>query len=161
MVAKKQVPPMNANDLSAALSKHGIHLFREHTGMATNQAQRNLHGRTLWAEDANLKTRKASIVAVHVMDEGLLLGVVEKAQKTANPQDGMVFRPVFFDVFGNIVDSVELADASDTQKGAMSELWKRADDIDSVKATIDGAKAKKEQMEQALEKFTELVDEME
>lgn len=163
MVTKKDkvVPAMTATDLAAALSKHGISLFRDYPGMALNQAQRNLHGRTLWAEDANLKSRKASIETVSVMDEGLILGVVEKAQKTANPADGVVFRPVFFDVFGNIVDSVELADAPDSKKGAMSELWKRADDIEAVKSTVEGAKEKQAAMQKQLDEFTGLVDEME
>lgn len=163
MVARKekQVPAMNANDIAAALSKHGIHLFRDYPGMALNQVQRNLHGRTLWAEDSNLKSRKASIEALSVMDEGLVLGVVEKAQKTANPADGVVFRPVFFDVFGNIIDTVELADAPDTKKGAMAELWKRADDIDAIRSTVEGAKEKQAAMQKALDEFTELVEEME
>jgi hypothetical protein len=163
MVVKKEkvVPAMNANDLGSSLSKHGVHLFRDYPGMALNQVQRNLHGRTLWAEDSNLKSRKASIEAVSVMDEGLILGVVEKAQKTANPADGVVYRPVFFDVFGNIIDTVELAEAPDTKKGAMAELWKRADDIDAVRSTIEGAKEKQSSMQKALEEFTELLDEME
>lgn len=161
MAKKDKVPAASTADLAQALSKHGVSLYREYSGMALNKAQRNLFGRTNYAEDSNLKASKTSILAAEVMDDGLVLALVEKTQKTANPADGNIYRPVFFDVFGNIIYRPDVDDSFDTQKGAMADVWKQANDIEAVKATVNGAKAKQKAMQQEVDKFTELVEEIE
>lgn len=161
MKQPKQVPAMSTADLATTLSKHGVQLFKDRSGMPLNQAQRNLEGRTHYVDDSTLKSFVAKIHSVSVMDDGLILGIVESCQKGPSSDSGRVFRPVFFDVFGNTVYRPDLDESFDSQKQAMSDFWKQADEIDAIKATIEGAKAKHKALAQAADDFSELLEELE
>lgn len=158
---KREIPAMTTADLASALSKHGVKLFKEFSGMTLNQVQRNLEGRTHYASDASLKFHKATVHTVNVMDDGLILGIVESVQKGPEASDGRGFRPVFFDVFGNTVYRPELDETLPSQKAAMAEFWQQADKVNAIKATIAGAKAKLKAMNTEVENFSKLVDEIE
>lgn len=160
MKAKKEIPEMTTADLATALSKHGVQLFKERSGMPLNQAQRNLEGRTHYVDDSTLKSFVAKIHSCNIMDDGLILGMVESCQKGPRAEDGRVFRPVFFDVFGNTVYRPDLDDSFDSQKQAMSDFWKQAAEIDAIKATVEGAKAKHKAMQAAAETFGDLLEEI-
>lgn len=161
MATKKQdIPAMSASDVANVLVKNGIALFRDRSGMALNQAQRNLEGRSHYVDDSTMKAFVSRIHTANVMDDGLTFGIVESLQKTANPDEGRVFRPVIFDVFGNVIYRPDLEESFDTQKQAMSEFWKQADEIDPVKTTLDGAKQKQEAMQKELDKFDELIEDL-
>lgn len=158
---KSAAPAPSINDVAQAISKAGIELFKERTGLPLNQAQRNLSGRTHYVDDSTLKGFGAKVHSVSIMDEGLVLGMLESLQKGFNAADGRVWRPVFFDVFGNVIYRPDIEESFDNQKEAMAEFWKQSNEIDAVQATLDGAKAKQQAMQNELEKFTELVDSLE
>jgi hypothetical protein len=158
--AAAEVPAMSTTDMASAMSKAGFKLFAERTGLPLNQAQRNLEGRTHYVDDSTLKSFAAKIHTVHVMDDGLVLGLVESVQKGFNAADGRVFRPVFFDLFGRIIHRPEIDDSFDSQKQAMSSFWKEADEIDAVEETRNGLREKCEVLTKELGEVQTLLEEL-
>lgn len=151
---------METQELAAKLKKAGIPLFEERSGFPLNQAQRNLEGRSLYAEDSQLRTRSTKIHSVYVLEDGLILGLVESVQAGASEADGRVYRPTFFDVFGNIISQPEIKDASPTLKKAQADFWRTADELDAADVTANGMKTKEEQLEKALADFRKLMKEL-
>lgn len=157
---KPAVPEVSVNDIASALSKLGIHLYKERTGLPLNQAQRNLNERTDYVADNTLKAWAGQVHAVHVMDEGLVLGIVESFQKGATKDSGRAFRPVFFDVFGRTIYRPENNEAFDTQKQAMADFWKQADEVNAIEETIEGLKAKYEEIQEECKAYKDAVEEL-
>jgi hypothetical protein len=155
-MAKKQ--PIDQAALIDAIKKQGIELFRERSGMPLNQAQRNLQGRTHYVDDATLKSFGAKVHTTHVMDDGLIFGMVESLQKGFNPEDGRVWRPVFFDLFGNIVARPPIEDSFDNIKQAQAEFWKLADTLDAQALTIEGVEKKYDVLEKELKEWKKFWD---
>jgi hypothetical protein len=155
-MAKK--PEFDVDQLRSALIKAGVVLFTERSGFPLNQAQRNLEGRTHYVDDSTVKSFAAKVHSVHVLEDGLILGMVESIQAGATAETGRVYRPVFFDVFGNIVFRPEIEDSFKTQKSAQAEFWKRADDIDPVKATLEGVEKKHDSVKEELKSWEKLMD---
>lgn len=155
-MAKKQA--MNSEEMIAALKKAGVLLFKEYSGMPLNQAQRNLSGRTHYVDDTTIRSFNAKIHSVHVLDEGLLLGIVESVQKGFNESDGRFFRPVFFDLFGNTVYRPDIEDSFDSLKKAQADFWKQADLLDAEALTIEGIEKKHDVIEQELKDWKKFRD---
>lgn len=152
---------MSTEELASKLKEKGIRLFRDHSGFPLNQAQRNLEGLTPYADDKTLAYFKAKILTVHVMDDGLILGLVESLQAGFNQEDGRVYRPVFFDVFGNVAYSPKIDASFKTSKQANAEFWKQADKLDAVSITIEGIKTKQGQLTKELDSYSSLLEELE
>lgn len=150
-MAKK--PQMNSEDLLAGLKAQGIKLFREYSGMPLNQAQRNLSERTHYVDDTTIRSFAAKVHSVHVLDEGMLLGMVESVQKGFNAEDGRCYRPVFFDLFGNTVYRPEIEDSFDSIKKAQADFWKQADMLDAEKITLEGIEKKYDAIEEELKEW--------
>ena len=157
---RPQVPAMSTSDMASAMSKAGFSLFAERTGLPLNKAQRNLNGRTTYAEDSELKKEAIQIHDVHVMDDGLILGLVTSFQKGATPAAGRAFRTAFFDLFGRRIEIDGGDEPFETQKQAMSAFWKQADEIDAVEETREGVKARCEMLSEELDKIKALQDEL-
>jgi hypothetical protein len=158
--AKKEVPEVTAEQLAKVLQEKGIPLFRERTGLPLNQAQRNLEGLTHYVDDKTVASFKAKIHSVHVMEEGLMLCLVESVQAGPNAESGRVFRPVFFDVFGNTIYKPSIDDSDSTLKAANLSMWKQADEIDIIKATIEGVETKRDACQKQAEEYNELLEEI-
>jgi hypothetical protein len=149
---------MNKEEMIQALSKEGILLFREYSGLPLNQAQRNLAGRTHYVDDSTIRSFNARVHSVHIIDDGLLLGMVESLQKSFNADEGRVYRPVFFDLFGNIVYRPDIGDSFSDQKKAQADFWKQADLLDAENITIKGIEKKYDALEQELKEWKKFWD---
>lgn len=160
MVKKNEaaVPEITVEQLVSDLSKAGVQLFRQRSGMPLNQAQRNLEGLTHYVDDKSLSAFVAQIHHVYILEEGLLLALIESVQAGPNKESGRVYRPVLFDVFGNVIHQPTIDDSADSLKKANAQLWQVVDEMDGVQITIDGLKAKIKQLDDQSEKLTELLD---
>lgn len=144
---------MDTNNVAHKLKQAGIELFEERSGFPLNQAQRNLERKCNYAEEASLRNNVTKIHNVYVLEDGLVLGLIESVQSGASADSGRVYRPVFFDVFGNIIHQPKIDESFPSIKKAQSEFWKQAEEIDAIEATSKGIKTKLEAMEEELDEF--------
>lgn len=149
---------MTHEEILAAVKKQGIELFQERSGLPLNQAQRNLEGRTHYVDESTLRSFGAKVHSVHILDDGLLLGMVESLQKSFNPEEGRVWRPVFFDLFGNVVYRPDIEKSFDSVKKASTEMWKEADLLDADAITIMGIEKKHDILEHELNEWKKFWD---
>lgn len=157
-MAKKA--PIDKDALVSALKRQGIELFKERAGMPLNQAQRNLEDRTHYVDDSTLRSFVAKVHAAHVLDDGLLFGIVESVQKGPRAEDGRVWRPVVFDLFGNTVYRPDIEDSFDSIKGAQADFWKQVDALDAQALTLEGVEKQHDELDKKLKewkKFMELL----
>ena len=124
----KTVSLQTARAISRAI---GVSLFERHSYDAKYCAQRNLSGKTHYADDDTLKYFHARINSVKIAHEGLIFGIVESAAKDPdNRQRG--FRFVVFDLFGTVLNDRDHDDAmhgkSDKAAAAMAE-WLESFDV--------------------------------
>ena len=143
------------------LQRAGIDLFKERGGKPLNQAQRNLDGRTHYVEDSTIKSFVGQIHATHILDGGLLIGIVESVQAGPNAESGRVFRPVVFDLFGNVVYRPDIDESFQTLKLATMDFWDKADSFDAHKLTLEGLKAKVKEAESEVEMWKRLAEQFE
>jgi hypothetical protein len=155
-MAKK--PVVDQDTLLSVLKKQGVELFHQRSGLPLNQAQRNLEGRTEYVNDSSLKAFVATIHSVYVLNEGLVLGFVESVQKGPSKESGRVYRPVFFDIFGNIIYRTELEDSYETLSKAQVEFFNKAEDIDAVASTLEGIEKKYDVLEKQLKDWKKFMD---
>lgn len=158
---EEKAPEVTVDDVARTLRTNGVELFKERAGMPLNQAQRNLEGKTHYVDDKTLASFKARIHSVSIMDEGLILGMVESIQAGPNEESGRVYRPVFFDVFGNEVYKPSIEESQKSLKSAQAEFWKQAEEIDAVQATIDGLKAKQKALQDEANALGAIIEELE
>ena len=99
----------------------------EHTNPRIN-AQRNLLGRTHYADDATLHFHKARILSARATSDGLLFYVIESvAIDYQNTTRG--FRPVIFDLCGQVLSRPDLnthAKRAAKPKNCPGQKWKRS-----------------------------------
>lgn len=151
---------MDTQELASKLKAAGIELFQERSGFPLNQAQRNLDGKTHYVDEASLRSHVSKIHNVYVMDDGLILGMIESVQAGPSADDGRVYRPVFFDIFGGIIYRPDLQDSAKTLKKAQAEFWQQAEEVDAIEATTEGMKAKLQELERSVDDFKRLMKEV-
>lgn len=145
---------LSHEQLVLSLKEAGISLFTDRSGFPLSQAQRNLEGRTHYVDDKTLKAFDGKVHSTHVLDDGLVFGIVESVK----PADAArSFRPVFFDLFGNVVARPELEDSSPSLAKAMTLFWSMAEDIDSPDVTIKGIKEKQKYLQDGIDKLDDLM----
>lgn len=101
---KLKTTPEQAQAIAAAIRKLNVKLFGHESGDPKYNAQRNLDGRTHYAEDDTLRWHKARITSSGQLGDswGLLFRITESvALDMHNRSRG--FRCVVFDVFGTTV----------------------------------------------------------
>jgi hypothetical protein len=98
--------------LNTALSAASVRKFRCESCHADADAQRNLQGRTHYADTETQKYFRAKILNGGSVADGLLFWIVESVQGRPN-HGGYTRRAVVFDVFGDIVN--ERPDMAETQ----------------------------------------------
>lgn len=140
-------------ELASKIQEAGIQLFKDRAGYPLSQAQRNLEGRTHYVDDSTLAFFSAKILACHIFDDGLILGIVESLKAGPDDDAGRIYRPVYFDLFGNTVLRPEVEDSFKTQKQAMAALWTMADEVDAQDATIAGIKEKQKMLQDEIDKL--------
>ena len=100
---------MKTTKIKAALSAIYINPFRDESCYDDYNAQRNLSGRTHYADPDTLKCFRATITECHITHDGLILSIVESVRSKPASIPGGHFRAVIFDVFGD-----EVTDCRDT-----------------------------------------------
>lgn len=107
-----------------------MRLFSETScGSAKDQAQTSLDGLTHYVEDATLRYHKSRILSVHILQSGLLLGLVESV--AADPKGyRRGVRGVIFALDGAILYRPKLDELFHTTKGGRNAMLKAAQAID-------------------------------
>ena len=106
----------------------------EHTNPRIN-AQRNLLGRTHYADDATLHFHKARILSARATSDGLLFYIIESvAIDYQNTTRG--FRPVIFDLCGQVLSRPDLEHACKTRREAEKLLLAEMEKIDAVAVNL-------------------------
>jgi len=102
-------------------------------------AQRNLSGITHYVEDDTLQFHKSRILSTHILEEGLLFGLIEScALDPDNRTRG--FRYVIFDVTGYVIDRPKLEETVKTRRQAEKAMWAYVNTLDArviTKEAID------------------------
>ncbi len=102
--------------LDAALAASYLRKFRNESCDATRDAQRNLEGRTHYADAETLRHFSARILESRTVAGGLLFYLIESV--SSRPENkGRTRRAVVFDIFGTVVnDRAKLSDSPDGGK---------------------------------------------
>lgn len=111
-----------------------INLYTDQYSDPKTNAQRNLSGRTHYVDDNTLRYHKSRILETYITDGGLLFAIIESCSSDFENRS-RVFRPVIFDVFGNVVDRPQLSDGYKTRKQAVSAMWDSLNALDAIKLT--------------------------
>jgi hypothetical protein len=107
---------------------------RESSDEKTN-AQRNLSGRSHYADDATLRYHKARILSTHITDKGLLFALTESV--ALDPQGlRRGFRFVVFDIFGHVVERADLESCWRTHDAARKAMWDFLNGADAKALTL-------------------------
>jgi|GEM_PF-2990368 len=106
-------------DVLARLGHRAVvpRLYRYESSDPTRDAQRNLDGRTHYADADNLRWYKSRILAARADAEGLLFVLLTSDAADAENRR-RVYRVVAFDLFGTVIFCNSLEDAATTSKGA-------------------------------------------
>jgi hypothetical protein len=100
-----------------------LELFQDRYSNPKANAQKNLQGRTHYAEDQTLDFFKAKIVAAEPAADGLFLQIVESvALDYENTRRG--FRVVVFDLFGQTVFRPSFEECASTKTAALNHFKK-------------------------------------
>jgi len=91
-------------------------------------AQRNLEGRTHYADEETLNFFKARIVSAYADADGLFFKIVESLSLDCD-HTRRGFRVVVFDLFGQVVYRPSFEECTSTKKAAVL-LWMKSDKID-------------------------------
>ena len=102
--------------------------------------QSNLAGRTHYFNEDSMKFHKSKILYSTITDGGLLLGVIE-SYAVDMYNNTRAFRPVIFDVFGDIVNErLSLEEGLKTKDQAKELMREQLDSINAKKVTMKGIK---------------------
>ena len=112
-------------------------------------------------EDKTIKAFHSKIISTSVLDSGLIFGLVESIPAGFPEQEaGRVFRPVFFDVFGNELYKPDIENSFKTSKQAQASFWAQAEQIDAIKATLDGAEQKRNLIKKDLDDYDAMLKDL-
>lgn len=112
------------------------HKFENRGGNAKLNAQYNLRTRTHYLDDDNMRFHKSRVLACHITDDGLLLTILESVGLDwDNTKRG--FRGVVFDMFGNVVSTLDLEKCFNTREAARKDMWARLNALDAKAVTAE------------------------
>lgn len=123
----KAVNMQTARAISRAI---GVSLFERHSYDAKYCAQRNLSGKSHYADDDTLKYFHARINSVKIAHEGLIFAMVESV---ANDPDNRSrgFRFIAFDLFGTVLNDRNHVDGTHRKSdGAYRDMLEWLDSFD-------------------------------
>lgn len=123
---------MGLNDLANLINRSGVaSLYDNKSSYPKNNAQLNLEGRNYFATNGNLRAFGSRINSAHPTASNLLFYVIESSfldyQKT---QRGFKF--VVFDIFGEEVQRLSIAEAVSTSEKASKAMFSFLDRFDVV-----------------------------
>jgi hypothetical protein len=116
-----------------------MQLYQDRVHDPKFNAQQNLSGRTHYVDDDTLRAFKSRILSTHITDGGLLFSIVESCQ---GDYEGTfrVFRPVIFNIFGEVVYKPSIDESFKTRKAATEAMWDHINDLNAVSVTKEGIK---------------------
>ena len=114
----------------------GYSLYRNESSDSKYNAQRNLEGRTHYADDDSLRFHKSRINTSVITDGGLLFAIVESYAVDMR-NTSRLFRPVIFDISGHVISRCKLEDGFKTSKQAIKAMWDELNSIDAATVTTD------------------------
>ena len=89
------------SDLISSLRAIGLSPYRHESSYSDRNAVANLKGRTHYYDADTMRYFGAKILDCTVIADGLILATVESVQ---HPVSGRGYRPVFFDILGNVFE---------------------------------------------------------
>lgn len=131
-----------------------MNLYQDKSCYPKNNAQYNLEGRTHYVDDDTLRFHKSRILSTYITDGGLIFALVESyAVDMHNTQ--RAFRPVIFDIFGNVIERPKLEDGFKTSKKATEAMWDALNNIDAISITENGITQYQDQVNREIQYLRE------
>jgi hypothetical protein len=121
-----------------------------------SNAQLNLAGKTHYVDSDTLRFHKSRILETHITDNGLLFALIESCAADMD-NTKRIFRPVIFDLLGNVISRPTLENSFNTRKQANKALWGAISAIDAKKATLEAIERAKRNHIYEMEQLTNLV----
>lgn len=127
---------MNTETLAAIIrnishTANGARLYESrYYSQPVHYAQSQLTGRTHYVDEGTLRFFHARVIGAHEDANGLLFWIVESSA-TDPDNNGRGFRPVVFDIFGEVIYRPDLADMVKTsdKARALYREWREGFDI--------------------------------
>jgi hypothetical protein len=129
-------------------------LFSNASCDAKANAQRNLSGRTHYADDDTLRGFHCRIISARTTDQGLLFAIVTSDAKDFENRS-REFRFVIFDIFGTVLERPKSGEGFRTSAQATKAMWTALNGLDAKAHTLE---AIEEQRLRAMREFAELSD---
>lgn len=134
-------------------------LYRNQSSDARDNAQRNLSGRTHYADDDTLRWHHARILSSRHTDGGLLFALVEScALDMHNTKRGC--RYVIFDIFGHTVARVDLENCWKRSEQATKAMWTKLNELDAAQITRDAIVRENQSHEYEMKRLAEELDKL-
>ena len=114
-------------------------LYRNESGYADINAERNLSGRTHYVDKDTLRCFRSRVLSSHAHAGGLLFSIIESMSLDYEHKT-RGFRYVIFDLFGDVLERPKLEESFKTKDKAAAALMKVLPTIDAVKLTLERIK---------------------
>lgn len=125
---------MDSIKLASLARLAGLSLYSDKSYDTKRNAQLNLDGRTHYVDDGTLSYFGGKILKATDLDNGLIFGIVESVKAVFNDQT-RVYRPVFFDLYGNVIDRLDIEHSFKSSASANKAFWPIANSLDAVAIT--------------------------
>jgi hypothetical protein len=123
---------MELNDLANLINRSGFaSLYGDKSSYPKNNAQLNLAGRNYYATDDTLRAFGSRISSAHPTASNLLFYVIESSY-TNWEKTKRGFKFAIFDIFGEEVQRLSVADAVSTSEKARKAMYSFLNDFDVV-----------------------------
>ena len=133
-----------------------LNTYRDESDNPKWNAQRNLDGRTHYVDDNTLKFHKSRVLQTYITDNGLLFAIIESAAADYE-NTSRIFRPVIFDVFGNVIERTTLENGYKTSKQAATAMWDTLNDIDANQVTVNAINSQIKHMQRDIEEYQQTI----
>ena len=121
---------MELNDLADLINRSGFaRLYDNKSSYPKNNAQLNLEGRNYFATDSTLRAFGSRINSAHPTASNLLFYVIESSY-TNWEKTKRGFKYAIFDVFGEEVNRLSIAEAVSTSEKARKAMYSFLNDFD-------------------------------
>ena len=123
-------------------------------------AQDQLTGRTHYVDDSTLRFFHARVIGAHDDADGLLFWIVESSAKDPD-NTARGFRPVVFDIFGEVVFRLDLADMVKTSDKARALYREWLESFDIVAHYREALETRARRLETEAQQYREALQALE
>lgn len=113
-----------------------MNFYRNESSDAKWNAQRNLSGRTHYADDDTLRAFRSRILSSGDHDNGLIFSIIESMSLDYN-HTRRGFRFVLFDIFGTVISRCDLEHAFTSKEQARKAMYAELNKIDAYALTAE------------------------